>query len=60
MPRLHRKLQRDGWHVNYKRVKRLYRLEGSAARRRHRARLVVPRVRVRRRNSRTIPGASTS
>lgn len=44
VPRLHWKLQRDGWHVNYKRVERLYRLEGLAVRRRHRKRLAVPRV----------------
>jgi len=34
VPRLHWRLQRDGWLVNYKRVERLYRLEG----------LAVPRV----------------
>lgn len=44
VPRLHWKLQRDGWRVNYERVERLYRLEGLAVRRRHRKRLAVPRV----------------
>ncbi|MBK6843397.1 MAG: transposase [Gemmatimonadetes bacterium] len=44
VPRLHWKLQRDGWRVNYKRVERLYRLEGLAVRQRHRKRLAVPRV----------------
>ncbi|MFN8670406.1 MAG: DDE-type integrase/transposase/recombinase [Gemmatimonadaceae bacterium] len=44
MPRLRWKLQRNCWHVNYKRVERLYRLEGLAVRRRHRQRLAVPRV----------------
>lgn len=44
VPRLHWRLQRDGWHVNYKRVERLYRLEGLAVRRRKRKRLAVPRV----------------
>jgi putative transposase len=44
MPRLHWRLQREGTHVNHKRVARLYRLEGLAVRRRHRKRLAVPRV----------------
>ena len=44
VPRLHWKLGRDGEHVNYKRVERLYRLEGLAVRRRARKRLAVPRV----------------
>jgi putative transposase len=44
VPRLHWRLGREGWHVNYKRVERLYRLEGLAVRRRHRKRLAVPRV----------------
>lgn len=44
VPRLHWRLQRDGWLVNYKRVERLYRLEGLAVRRRKRKRLAVPRV----------------
>lgn len=46
VPRLHWRphwrLHRDGWLVNYKRVERLYRLEGLAVRRRKR--LAVPRV----------------
>ncbi|MBX9928968.1 MAG: IS3 family transposase [Gemmatimonadaceae bacterium] len=44
VPRLHWKLGREGVHVNYKRVERLYRLEGLAVRRRARKRLAVPRV----------------
>lgn len=44
VPRLHWRLRRDGEHVNYKRVERLYRLEGLAVRRRGRKRLAVPRV----------------
>jgi len=44
VPRLHWRLQRDGWLVNYKRVERLYRLAGLAVRRRKRKRLAVPRV----------------
>jgi len=44
VPRLHWRLQRDGVRVNYKRVERLYRLEGLAVRRRSRKRLAVPRV----------------
>ncbi len=44
VPRLHWRLQRAGWLVNYKRVVRLYRLEGLAVRRRERKRLAVPRV----------------
>jgi putative transposase len=44
VPRLHWRLQREGTHVNYKRVERLYRLEGLAVRTRHRKRLAVPRV----------------
>ena len=44
VPRLHWRLQREGWVVNYKRVERLYRLEGLAVRRRKRKRLAVPRV----------------
>ena len=44
VPRLHWRLGRDGQHVNYKRVERLYRLEGLAVRRRHRKRVAVPRV----------------
>jgi len=43
-PRLHWKLGREGEVHNYKRVERLYRLEGLAVRRRHRKRLAVPRV----------------
>lgn len=44
VPRLHWKLRREGERVNYKRVERLYRLEGLAVRRRRRKRLAVPRV----------------
>lgn len=44
VPRLHWRLVREGLRVNYKRVERLYRLEGLAVRRRHRKRLAVPRV----------------
>jgi len=44
VPRLHWRLGREGTHVNYKRVERLYRLEGLAVRRRTRKRLAVPRV----------------
>lgn len=44
VPRLHWRLRREGLRVNYKRVERLYRLEGLAVRRRHRKRLAVPRV----------------
>jgi putative transposase len=44
VPRLHWRLGRDGEHVNYKRVERLYRLEGLAVRRRNRKRVAVPRV----------------
>jgi putative transposase len=44
VPRLHWRLERDGTRVSYKRVERLYRLEGLAVRRRHRKRLAVPRV----------------
>ena len=44
VPRLHWKLGREGVRVNYKRVERLYRLEGLAVRRRSRKRLAVPRV----------------
>lgn len=45
VPRLYWRLRRDGLHVNYKRVERLYRrLEGLAVRRRKRKRLAVPRV----------------
>lgn len=44
VPRLHWRLQREGLRVNYKRVERLYRLEGLAVRRRARKRLAVPRV----------------
>ena len=44
VPRLHWRLAREGEHVNYKRVERLYRLEGLAVRRRARKRLAVPRV----------------
>lgn len=44
MPRLCRRLRRNGLVVNYKRVERLYRLEGLAVRRRKRKRLAVPRV----------------
>jgi putative transposase len=44
VPRLHWRLRRDGESVNYKRVERLYRLEGLAVRRRARKRLAVPRV----------------
>ncbi len=44
VPRLHWRLQRDGWLVNYKAVERLYRLEGLVVRRRKRKRLAVPRV----------------
>jgi putative transposase len=40
VPRLHWRLRREGW----KRVDRLYRLEGLAVRRRKRKRLAVPRV----------------
>lgn len=44
VPRLHRRLQREGMPVNYKRVEHLYRLEGLAVRTRRRKRLVGPRV----------------
>ncbi len=44
IPRLHWRLRRDGWLVNYKRVERVYRLEGLAVRRHKRKRLAVPRV----------------
>ena len=44
VPRLHGRLAREGEQVNYKRVERLYRLEGLAVRRRARKRLAVPRV----------------
>lgn len=44
VPRLYWRLRRDGVRVNYKRVERLYRLEGLAVRRRKRKRLAVPRV----------------
>lgn len=43
VPRLHWKLGREGVHVNYKRVERLYRLEGLAVRRRSRKRLAARR-----------------
>lgn len=43
-PRLHWKLERLGEIHNYKRIERLYRLEGLAVRRRGRKRLAVPRV----------------
>lgn len=42
--RLHWRLLRDGVVVNYRRVERLYQLEGLAVRRRHRKRLAGPRV----------------
>lgn len=44
VPRLHWKLRRLGETVNYKRVERVYRLEGLAVRTRRRKRLAVPRV----------------
>lgn len=44
VPRLYWRLRRDGLPVNYKRVERLYRLEGLAVRRRKRKRLAVPRA----------------
>jgi len=44
LPRLHWRLEREGVHVNHKRVERLYRLEGLAVRRRRRKRVAVPRV----------------
>ena len=44
VPRLHWRLGREGTHVNYKRVERLYRLEALAVRRRTRKRVAVPRV----------------
>lgn len=44
VPRLHWRLGREGVAVNYKRVERLYRLEGLAVRKRGRKRLAVPRV----------------
>lgn len=44
VPRLHWRLRRDGWLVNYKRDERLYRPEGLAVRRRKRKRLAVPQV----------------
>lgn len=44
VPRLHWRLVREGLRVNYKRVERLYRLEGLAVRTRARKRLAVPRV----------------
>jgi putative transposase len=43
-PRLHWQLARHGEVHNYKRVERLYRLEGLAVRQRRRKRLAVPRV----------------
>lgn len=43
-PRLHWRLERDGLHVNHKRIERLYRLEGLAVRQRRRKRVAVPRV----------------
>ena len=42
--RLHWRLRREGETVNYKRVERLYGLEGLAVRRRGRKRLAVPRI----------------
>lgn len=44
VPRLHWRLVREGLRVNYKRVERLYRLEGLAVPTRARKRLVVPRA----------------
>jgi putative transposase len=44
VPRLQWRLRHDGLLVSYKRVERLYRLEGFALRRRKRNRLAVPRV----------------
>lgn len=44
VPSLHWRLVREGLQVNYKRVERLYRLEGLAVRTRARKRLAVPRV----------------
>ena len=44
VPLVHWKRKRDGWQVNYKRVERLYRLEGLAFSRRTRKQLAAPRV----------------
>lgn len=43
-PLLTSKLRREGWRDNHKRIRRLYRLEGLAVRRRKRKRVAVPRV----------------
>jgi len=54
--RLYERLRREGWHVNHKRVYRLYRLEGLGLRRKSRKRAaglrVAPRVSPRRANER--------
>lgn len=43
-PMLHWRLRQEGLHVNHKRVRRLYRLEGLAVRRQRRKRVARPRV----------------
>lgn len=43
-PMLTWKLRQEGWRDNHKRIRRLYRLEGLAVRRRKRKRVAVPRV----------------
>lgn len=43
-PMLTWRLRREGWRDNHKRIRRLYRLEGLAVRRRRRKRVAVPRV----------------
>lgn len=43
-PMLIWKLRQEGWRDNHKRIRRLYRLEGLAVRRRRRKRVAVPRV----------------
>lgn len=43
-PMLTWKLRQEGWRDNHKRIRRLYRLEGLAVRRRRRKRVAVPRV----------------
>lgn len=45
-PRLIVLLRREGWHVNHKRVERLYREEGLQVRRRRRKRVAVARQRL--------------
>lgn len=43
-PMLTWKLRQEGWTDNHKRIRRIYRLEGLAVRRRRRKRVAVPRV----------------